>query len=541
MLAPMMDRPLLVSSLISYAGHYHPRREIVSRLPDQSIHRYGWAECEVRSKRLAEALAAEGIGLGDRVATLAFNSYRHVELYFGVSGMGAVCHTINPRLALDQLQYIVAHARDRMVFIEALFLPLVVQLGSALRFVEKIVVLGDVPEVPAGLPPVVAYEDFLAGKPGTTAWPDFDERTACGLCYTSGTTGNPKGALFGHRSTVIHAMSFTSAALIGARANDVILPVVPMFHVNAWGVPYAAAMVGAKLVLPGMHVAPPQLVPMLAEEGTTLSMGVPTVWHAVLAHTPELKKAVPTLERVVIGGSAAPPAMIERFERQGIQVIHAWGMTEMSPIGTIGTPSGSVEPVRPGHVPAWKESQGRAIYGVDLKVIDDAGRVCPEDGKSRGELWVRGPWIISEYFQDEAATKAAVADGWFRTGDIVTIDPDGYMHIVDRAKDLIKSGGEWISSVDVENAAMGHPDVGEAACIAIPHEKWGERPLLLLVPRKPGEKPELAAVRDLLASKLASWAVPEQILVVESLPHTATGKVKKTALREQYATPPRGG
>src|SRR5262249_39265458 len=410
----------------------------------------------------------------------------------------AVCHTINPRLALDQVQYIVAHARDRILFVEAGCLPLVVQLGSALRFVEKMVVLGDVPEVPAGLPPVVAYEELLAGKPGTLAWPEFDERTACGLCYTSGTTGNPKGALFHNRSTVLHAMSFTSASLIGARATDVICPVVPMFHVNAWGVPYAAAIAGAKLVFAGMHVQPPLLVPMLAEEGVTLSMGVPTVWHAVLAHTPELKKAVPTLERVVIGGSAAPPAMIERFERQGIQVIHAWGMTEMSPIGTIGTPTAGLERARAGHVPAWQAAQGRAMYGVDLKVVDDAGRVCPEDGKSRGELWVRGPWIIGAYYQDEAATRASFADGWSRTGDIVTIDPEGFMHIVDRAKDLIKTGGEWISSVDVENAAMGHPDVGEAACIAVPDEKWGERPLLLLVPRRPGEKPDVASVRELL-------------------------------------------
>jgi acyl-CoA synthetase (AMP-forming)/AMP-acid ligase II len=535
MLAPMMDRPLLISSLISYAGHYHPQREIVSRLPDQRIHRYGWGECETRSKRLAEALAAEGIGLGDRVATLAFNSYRHVELYFGVGGMGAICHTINPRLALDQLQYIIAHARDRILFVEAAFVPLVVQLGSALRFVEKIVVLGDVPEIPPGLPPTVAYEEFIEGKPGTLTWPDFDERTACGLCYTSGTTGNPKGAMFHHRSTVLHAMSFTSAALIGARADDVICPVVPMFHVNAWGVPYAAAMVGAKLVFAGMHVQPALLVPLLADEGTTLSMGVPTVWHAVLAHTPELKKAVPTLERVVIGGSAAPPAMIDRFESQGIKVIHAWGMTEMSPIGTIGTPSAGVEAARPGYVPSWKASQGRAIYGVDLKVVDDAGRVCPEDGKSRGELWVRGPWIIGAYFQDEAATHAAFSDGWFRTGDIVTIDRDGFMRIVDRAKDLIKSGGEWISSVDVENVAMGHPDVGEAACIAIPDEKWGERPLLLLVPRRPEEKPDVASVRELLAAKLASWAVPERIVVVDALPHTGTGKVKKNTLRDEWS------
>jgi fatty-acyl-CoA synthase len=532
----MMDRPLLISSLIEYAARYHRQSEIVSRTVEGGIHRYGWAECEARAKRVAKALQRLGIGLGDRIGTIAWNTYRHVELYFGISGIGAVCHTINPRLFPDQIRYIVNHAEDKLLFVDATFLPLVEKLAAAFAPVRHVVVMTDRAHMPqTSLQNVLCYEELIEPESPDLVWPEFDEHTAGSLCYTSGTTGNPKGSLYSNRSTVLHSFHCCMADFAAHNSGERICPVVPMFHANAWGIPYSAAMCGMSLILPGPALDGASLYDLFESERVTMAAGVPTIWLGLLKHVADKGGRFNHLKRTLIGGSAVPLAMIQTFEdKYGVDVLQGWGMTEMSPIGTIGTLLASQRGLPKEERHAIKTKQGRAIYGVDLKIVGPDGSEQPHDGVARGELLVRGPWIVSGYFNDEAASAAALdREGWFRTGDVVTIDADGFVQIVDRAKDVIKSGGEWISSIDVENAAMGHEDVAEAAVIGLPHPKWGERPLIVVVPRE-GRSPSKESILAYLAQRLAKWQLPDDVAFVKEIPHTATGKILKTRLRELY-------
>ncbi|HWI28252.1 MAG TPA: 3-(methylthio)propionyl-CoA ligase [Stellaceae bacterium] len=532
----MMDRPLLIGALIQYAAEYHGDTAIVTRTVEGPIHRYTYAEAERRARQLAKAMRRLGIGLGDRVATLAWNTHRHFELYFAVSGIGAICHTLNPRLFAEQLRYIVNHADDRMLFLDLTFVPIAEKMAAEWPRVRHYVVMTDREHMPeTSLPGALCYEDLLAGESADMRWPEFDENTASSLCYTSGTTGNPKGALYTHRSTLLHSFAVCSANAVAISMRDSILPVVPMFHVNAWGIPYAAAMSGAKLVFPGPKLDGASLHELFMSEKVTLSLGVPTVWLGLLHYLEQNGKRLDGVQRVTVGGSAAPRAMIEAFEETyGVQCIHGWGMTEMSPVGTLALPKAKhLDEEREAQL-ALKTRQGFPLFGVDMKVVGADGKPQPHDGKATGELYVRGPWIIGAYFEDEEATAAAFdEEGWFRTGDVCSIDPDGYMTIVDRSKDVIKSGGEWISSIDLENAAMGHPDVAEAAVIGLPHPKWDERPLLVIVP-KPGREPSKDAISAFLGDKVAKWQLPDDVVFVTELPHGATGKVLKTRLREQF-------
>ncbi len=533
----MQDRPLLISSLIEHANAVHPHAEIVTRTVEGPVHRCTYGDVHRRSKQAAQALQALGVEAGDRVATLAWNTHRHLELYFGVSGMGGVLHTINPRLFAEQIEYIANHAEDKLLCFDLTFLPLIEKLAPALKSVRGFIALTDRAHLPAAkLPNVHCYEDLLAAQDGDYAWPAFDERTASSLCYTSGTTGHPKGVLYSHRSTVLHSFAVCSVDGIGLGAAETALLVVPMFHVNAWGTPYAGAMSGAKLVLPGPGLDGKSVYELMRDEQVTLALGVPTVWLNLFNHVDAANldpKRDLRLKRVIIGGSAAPRAMSERFEKAfGTFVVHAWGMTEMSPLGTVCNLLPKHRDLALGQRLDLQEKQGRPVYGVELRIADDEGRQLPHDGDARGHLMVRGPWIADSYFR---AGGAAIldADGFFDTGDVATIDPDGYMQIKDRAKDVIKSGGEWISSIDLENAAMGHPDVAEAAVIGVAHPKWQERPLLVAV-----KKQGCAVTReDLLAfleAKVAKWWLPDDVVFVDELPHTATGKLQKMKLREAF-------
>src|SRR5438067_2192638 len=532
----MSERPLLVSSLIEHAARYHGDVEIVSRLVDGTTQRYGYAEAAWRSRQLANALLRLGIEPGDRVGTLAWNTHRHFELYYGVSGIGAVCHTINPRLFDEQIVYIVNHARDRLLFVETSFIPLVERLKPQLPSDCRIVLLEP---AETSLPVLATYDALIAGESDAFAWPEFDEFSASALCYTSGTTGRPKGVLYTHRSTVLHAYGASLPDAIPVSAGDVVCPVVPMFHACAWSVPYVAAMNGVKLVLPGPRLDGASLYELFEAEGVTMSLGVPTVWLGFETHLAQTGARCSTLRRILLGGAAVPPSMITAFERRGIAVTQGWGMTEMSPLGTTAVLKAKHAELDDAAKLAIRSKQGRPVFGVEMKIIDDAGRELPHDGKSMGELLVRGPWIVSGYFEDPEATAAAVEpDGWFHTGDVATIDPDGYVQLTDRRKDIIKSGGEWISSIDVENAAMAHEYVAEASCIAIPHPRWGERPLLIVTPRPglpAGRRPEREALIAFLGERFPRWMLPDDVVVLEELPHTATGKVMKTRLRELYA------
>ncbi len=535
----MMDSPLLTSSLIVYAARHHGDTEIVSRSVEGPIHRYTYAEAEVRAKRLAKALLALGVGESDRIATVAWNGYRHIELYFGVSGLGAVCHTINPRLFADQLAYIVNHAEDRYVFIDPSFVGLLEGLQERLPGVEGYVIMTDAEHMPeTSLRNALCYETLIAAQDEGFDWPRLDENLASGLCYTSGTTGNPKGSLYSHRSTVLHSFSCCTADHpLATSCRDVILPVVPMFHAQAWGIPYAAAMAGAKLVLPGPRLDGESLHQLLQAERVTTTAGVPTIWFGLLDYLAQTGKTFDHLKCLTVGGAAAPLSMIEAFEETyGVEVVHAWGMTETSPVATTGRLKPKFLDLPPAEQRAIKATQGRALYGVEIKIVDDDGRVLPHDGQTAGQLTVAGPWVVSAYYRDQEATAAALdTEGWFATGDVATIDPDGHIHITDRSKDLIKSGGEWISSIDLENAAMGHPEVAEAAAIALPHPKWGERPLLVIVRHDDGMVTG-EALRDFLAERVAKWWLPDEVTFVDELPHTATGKVSKLKLREIYAS-----
>jgi fatty-acyl-CoA synthase len=536
MLGLMSERPLLISSIITHAARYHADAEIVSRTVEGPTHRYTYAEAEPRTKRLARALIRLGIGRGDRVGTLAWNTFRHFELYYAISGIGAVCHTINPRLFDDQIVYIVNHAADRLLFVDTTFLPLVERLAPQFPPDCRIVPLTEAGAgLETALPLLPAYEDLLAAEDADFAWPEFDERTAAALCYTSGTTGKPKGALYSHRSTVLHAFGISLPDAISISAHDVVCPVVPLFHACGWGIPYAVPMNGAKLVLPGPRLDGASLYELFEAERVTYALGVPTVWLNFETHLSASGARCSTLQRLLSGGSAVPPSMIEAFARHGIDVRQGWGMTEMSPLGTAAASKakhrGLAEPAQV----ALKSMQGRPVYGVEMKIVDDAGRAQPHDGKSMGELLVRGPWIVAGYFADEEASAAAVEpDGWFHTGDVATIDADGYLQITDRRKDVIKSGGEWISSIELENAAVAHEDVAEAAVIAVPDARWGERPLLIVMPRA-GCRPEPEALLALLSHRFPKWMLPDNVAYLDEMPHTATGKIMKTRLREMFS------
>jgi len=538
MLGVMSERPLLVSAILGHAAAYHRDTEIVSRSVEGTIYRHTYAEAERRSKRLARALLQLGIKPGERIGTLAWNTFRHFELYYGISGIGAVCHTINPRLFDDQIVYIVNHASDRLLFVDTTFLPLVERLAPQFPKDCRFVLLS---EAETSLPIVGRYDDLIADQSEEFDWPEFDERTAASLCYTSGTTGNPKGALYSHRSTVLHALGASLPDAIPLSARDTVCPVVPLFHACGWAAAYTAPMNGTKLVLPGPRLDGPSLYELFETEGVTVSLGVPTVWLAFEGYLSATGKRCSSLRRVLSGGSAVPPSLIEAFERRGIQMVHAWGMTEMSPLGTVAALKAKHLRLEAGAQTPIKAKQGRPVFGVELKILDEAGLRQPHDGKSMGELLVRGPWIVSGYFDDAEASAAAIeADGWFHTGDVATIDPDGYMQITDRRKDVIKSGGEWISSIDLENAAVAHDDVAEAAVIAVPHPRWGERPLLIVAPAT-GRKPDRDGLIALLARDFPRWMLPDDVVVVPELPHTATGKLMKTRLREMFRDHKRPG
>ncbi len=535
MLGLMQDRPLLISSLIDFAAQYHGGVEIVSRTVEGPIHRYTYADANLRAKQLAQALGGLGIGLGDRVATLAWNGYRHLECYYGVSGIGAVLHTINPRLFPEQIVYIANHAEDRVLFTELTFVPLLEGIADQLDSVEAIVIMTDRANMPeTSLPNVLCYEELLAAQDGGLDWPSFDEKTASSLCYTSGTTGNPKGVLYSHRSTVLHSLASCSNDVLGLSSQDSVLPVVPMFHANSWGIAYSAPMSGAKLVLPGMGMDGASIYELLEQEQVTLSAGVPTVWLMLLQYLQQNDKQLPHMTRTVIGGSAAPASMIETFEHDyDVVVIHAWGMTEMSPLGTTGNLKAGMAEWDYADKLAVKSKQGRAVYGVDMKITDDDGKELPRDGVAFGHLMVRGPWITNGYFKGDGGEVLDDGD-WFDTGDVATLDPEGYMQITDRSKDVIKSGGEWISSIDLENIAVGHPDVAEAAVIGLVHPKWDERPLLIIV-RNEGSSVEGPEILDFMKGKIATWWMPDDVTFVDEIPHTATGKIQKLILREQFA------
>jgi fatty-acyl-CoA synthase len=538
----MSEQPLLIATLIQHAARFHGDVEIVSRMVDGTVHRYSYADAERRSRRLARALLRLGIAPGDRVGTLAWNNHRHFELYYGVSGIGAVCHTINPRLFDEQIVYIVNHAQDRVLFIETSFIPLIERLAPQLPADCRFVLLEPAETT---LPAIATYDELVAAESEEGfAWPSFDEWSASALCYTSGTTGKPKGVLYAHRSTVLHAYGASLPDAIPVSSRDTVCPVVPMFHACAWSVPYVAAMNGAKLVLPGPRLDGPSLYELFEAEGVTMSLGVPTVWLGFEAHLAATGARCSTLQRVLSGGAAVPPSLIEAFDRRGITVTQGWGMTEMSPLGTAAVLKGKHTGLDDAAQLALRSKQGRPVFGVEMKIIGDDGGELPHDGNSAGELLVRGPWVISGYFEDAEATAAALEpDGWFHTGDVAAIDPDGFVQLTDRRKDIIKSGGEWISSIEIENAVMAHGDVGEAAAIAIPHPKWGERPLLIVTPRPgmpAGRRPEKDALIAFLGQRFPRWMLPDDVVILDELPHTATGKIMKTRLRELYAshTPP---
>lgn len=537
MLGLMQDRPLLISSLIDHAAMWHGQSEIISRLADGSIHRTTYSELALRAKRLAKALLRLGVKMGDRVGTLAWNTHRHMELYYAVPGIGAVIHTVNPRLYPEQIAYIVNHAEDGYLFADLSFVPLLEKLAPEFKTVKGIILLAERHEMPdTKIPNLVCYEDLLAAESSEFEWPQFDERTASGLCYTSGTTGNPKGVLYSHRSSLLHSFGVCSKDSLGLGNEDAALVIVPLFHVNAWGVPYAAAMSGAKLVLPGAQLDGKSIFELLRDEGCNLTLGVPTVWLGLFQYidaNPGLDLSALRLERVIIGGSAAPRAMIERFRNDlGAFVVHAWGMTEMSPLGTVGNLLSKHQTLSPDAQTDIQIKQGRAQFGVEMKIVDDAGRALPHDGKAFGLLKVHGPWITSGYFKGEGGD-VLDQDGWFSTGDVATLDPDGFMQITDRAKDVIKSGGEWISSIDLENAAVGHPAIQEAAVIGVQHAKWQERPLLIAVKKK-GAELDKPGLLSFLEGCVAKWWLPDDVIFVDELPHTATGKLLKTKLREQF-------
>ena len=532
----MMEAQLLISSIAQHAERFHGDREIVSVTVDNPRHRYTIREAMARARCFAKALAGLGVVSGDRVASLAWNDYRHLEVYYAVSGSGYVCHTINPRLFPEQIVYIINHAEDRFICVDAMFVPLLEAVADKIPNVEGFIVMTDEAHMPdTSLSNVMCYETLIAAETPEFDWPQFDERTASALCYTSGTTGNPKGVLYDHRSTILHAWGTLAIDIAGMSSRDVVLPVVPFFHVNAWGVPYSALMAGAKLVLPGPKMGDGEaLYELMDSEAVTMALGVPTVWLALLHYTEKAGKRLDKLQRSLVGGAAVPRAMIEAFrDKHGVELRQGWGMTETSPIGTVNTVKAGLEDLSPDEQLDLATKAGRGIFGVELRIADDNGEELPWDGKAFGALQVRGPWVCGDYFKLEGAGGTHTEDGWFETGDVATIDARGYVAITDRTKDVIKSGGEWISSIELENTAMGHPAVAEAAVIGVAHPKWTERPLLVVTKAEGQDvsKEELLAFFD---GKVATWWVPNDVVFVDELPHTATGKVKKIELRKQF-------
>jgi acyl-CoA synthetase (AMP-forming)/AMP-acid ligase II len=529
----MQNQQLLISSLIDFAERHHGEGEIVSRRVEGDIHRTNYKNIALRSRRVANALDQMKLGFSDRVATLAWNGYRHLELYFGVSGSGRVLHTLNPRLHPDQIVWIADHAEDQVLCFDMSFLPIIKAIHSRCSTIKHFIALCDADKLPddTGIPGLQSYEAWIGQQSEQYTWPEFDENSASSMCYTSGTTGNPKAALYSHRSTILHALAGALPDALSMSARDCVLPVVPMFHVNAWGLPYSAAMTGAKLVFPGPAMDGKSIFELIEGEKVSFAAGVPTVWQMMLAHMQTNNLKFSTLKRTVIGGSACPPAMITAFNDVfGVEVLHAWGMTEMSPLGTVCTLKNKHLNLDPAEKMKVRLKQGRGIYGVDMKIVDGDGKELPWDGKAYGDLLVKGPWIISEYFKGEGGSP--LINGWFPTGDVATIDPEGYMQITDRSKDVIKSGGEWISSIDVENIAMAHPAVAMAACIGMKHPKWDERPIIAVV-KRPGME---VSVTDLLAfyeGKTAKWQIPDDVVFVDAIPLGGTGKMQKSKLREQ--------
>ena len=530
----MMDQPLLISSIIEHADRHFGRNEIVSRRVEGDIHRYTYSDCARRARQLANALETLGVTIGQRVATLAWNGYRHLEAYYGVSGSGAVLHTINPRLHPEQIAYIANHADDQYLLFDLTFLPLVEAFASLCPGIKGYVALCDADRMPSGstIPNLMCYESLLEASSSEYVWPRFDEYSASSLCYTSGTTGNPKGALYSHRSTILHSYASTMPDSMNVSGRDVVLPVVPMFHVNAWGMPYSVLLTGAKMVFPGPALDGKSLYELFEQEQVTFSAGVPTVWLGLLNYVVQNNLRFSSFKRTVIGGSACPPAMMKTLRYQyGIEVIHAWGMTEMSPLGTVATLQSSHAGLSDEAKDAILQKQGHAIFGVDMKIVDDDGLELPWDGKTYGNLLVRGPWIVNSYFREEGGQ--VLKDGWFPTGDVSTIDAEGYMQITDRSKDVIKSGGEWIGTIDLENIAMAHPAVLQAACIGVFHPKWDERPLLVVVLR-PGMEVSKEALLAFYDGKIAKWWTPDDVAFVDALPIGATGKILKNRMREQF-------
>jgi fatty-acyl-CoA synthase len=533
MLGLMQNYQLTVQTILDHAALNHGERELVTRSIEGPIRRYTYSDLRRRSLRVAKALQKDGIGLGDRVATMAWNTDRHVETWYGTMGLGAIVHTINPRLFAEQLVYIINHAEDKLLFLDLTFVPLLEAIADKLPTIEKYIILTDDNHMPqTSLRNAVAYETWLDSSDADFKWVEFDENTAAGLCYTSGTTGNPKGVLYSHRSNVLHAMMGNQPDVLGMVSSDSILPIVPMFHANAWAITFAAPAAGASMIMPGAGMDGKSIYELLDHEKVTASAAVPTVWLALLQHLESHDLTLPYLKRVLIGGAAVPRIMIEKFENTyGTEVIHGWGMTEMSPIGTTGKLKHATEHLRGEDRVKLKLKQGRAPYLVEMKIVDNEGVELPRDGSSSGHLLVKGPAISSAYFKEK--TSALDKNGWFNTGDIANIDALGYMQITDRDKDVIKSGGEWISSIEIENTALGCEGVAEAAVIGIPHPKWTERPLLIIV-RKPGSEVSQEDILAFLDGKIAHWWMPEAIEFIDEIPHTATGKILKTALRETF-------
>ncbi len=536
MLGLMQDWPLLIHRVIDHAASQFGPREVVSRSIEGPIHRTDYARVRERSLRVAQRLARDGVVNGDRVATLAWNTWRHLESWYGITGIGAIYHTVNPRLFPEQIVWIMNHAEDRVVMTDLTFVPLLEALADRLPKVERYIVFTDGAHMPATkLRNAVAYEDWLAEADGDFRWTSFDEKTAAGLCYTSGTTGNPKGVLYSHRSNVLHSMSLSNADAFGLSSRASILPVVPLFHANSWSLAFSCPMYGAKMVMPGMRLDGASLFELMEAEKVTMAAGVPTVWLMLLQYMQKEGKRLSTVERMLIGGSACPRAMIEAFERDyGIDVVHAWGMTEMSPVGSCGAVKAQLADVAGDALIDLKAKQGFAFFGVEMKITDDAGKSLPWDGKTFGRLKVAGFAVTKGYY---GVDNAGLLDdeGFFDTGDVATIDANGYMQITDRSKDVIKSGGEWISSIDLENLAVGHPDVAEAAVIGVAHPRWDERPLLVVVPKE-GRVIQRDDVLKFMEGKIAKWWMPDDVQAVAEIPHTATGKINKLKLRETFSS-----
>jgi fatty-acyl-CoA synthase len=530
----MMNQPLLISGIIEFAARHYANSEIVSQRVEGDLHRYTFRACQQRARRLAGALRALGVGMGDRVGTLAWNGYRHLEAYYGVSGSGAVLHTINPRLHPEQLAYICNHAEDQYLLFDFCFLPLVEAIAPHCKTIKGYILLGAADRMPADskIPNLLCYEDLLGAQPDDYVWPQFDENSAATLCYTSGTTGNPKGALYSHRSTVLHAYASALPNVLNVSSRDSVMPVVPMFHVNAWGLPYSVPLSGAKMVFPGAALDGKSVYELMEREKVTFSAGVPTVWLGLINYAAQNQLKFSTFRRTVIGGSACPPAMMDTLiDDFGVEVIHGWGMTEMSPLGTTGGLLAKHLDLPKDQQRKILQKQGHAIFGVDMKIVGDDGLELPWDGVSYGNLLVKGPWIVARYFKDEGGD--VLENGWFPTGDVATIDPDGFMQITDRSKDVIKSGGEWIGTIDLENIAMSHPAVMQAACIGVFHPKWDERPLLVVV-RRAGQEVGRDALLAYFNGKVAKWWLPDDVVFADALPVGGTGKIQKNKLRELY-------